>query len=175
MVRGVSSGGLTETSYIVLGMLEHLQPATAYDLKRFAQQSTSNFWSLPHTQLYTECARLVDGGLLSEQREEHGRRRRIYSVTARGRDALQAWRTETTSELYELRDVATLKLFFGADPAALAATQVRAHERRLAHYREQKAALAGAPQGWLLALDVGIGHEREFIRFWRGLAGGESG
>ena len=58
---------LTETSYIVLGLLEQGEPATPYDLKRFAQLSTSNFWSVPHTQLYTECARLAGEGLLDER------------------------------------------------------------------------------------------------------------
>jgi hypothetical protein len=28
------------------------------------------------------------------------------------------------------------------------------------------AANPDAPRGWLLALQSGIGHEREFIRFW---------
>ncbi len=172
-LRCVSSTRLTETSYIVLGLLEHLQPATAYDIKRFAQESTVNFWSLPHTQLYTECQRLVESGLLAEEREQDGRRRRIYSLTASGRDALASWRAEPTAQLYELRDVATLKLFFGADPVALAATQVQAHENRLKHYRELKASLADAPEGWRLALEVGIGHEREYIRFWSRLGAGE--
>jgi PadR family transcriptional regulator AphA len=60
----MSSPRLTETSYIVLGLLEKAQPATPYDLKQLAQVSTVNFWALPHTQLYTECARLTEQGLL---------------------------------------------------------------------------------------------------------------
>jgi hypothetical protein len=31
-----------------------------------------------------------------------------------------------------------------------------------------------APSGWRLALEVGIAHEREFIRFWSKLAGRRS-
>ena len=34
---------LTESSYIVLGLLERFEPATPYDLKRLAQVSTSHF------------------------------------------------------------------------------------------------------------------------------------
>src|ERR1700722_18055237 len=85
---------LTETSYIVLGLLEQGEPATPYDLKRIAQVSTNNFWTVPHTQLYTECARLAAEGLLDERREESGRRRRVYRLTAAGREALEAWRNE---------------------------------------------------------------------------------
>jgi DNA-binding PadR family transcriptional regulator len=157
---------LTETSYIVLGLVELAGQATPYDLKRVAQVSTSNFWSIPHTQLYTECARLASEGLLSERQEQTGRRRRIYQLTARGRELLGRWRDQPTSELYELRDAATLKLFFGGDPQALAASQVQAHKRQLEAYERLRESLEDAPRGQRLALECGIGHEREFIRFW---------
>lgn len=165
----MSSPRLTETSYIVLGLLEQAQPATPYDLKQLAQVSTVNFWALPHTQLYTECSRLAEEGLLSEEREETGRRRRIYRLTDTGRHALDDWRAEPARETYELRDAATLKLFFGADPPKLAAAQVEVHERRLLDCEKLLAGLGEAPHGWRLALECGIGHEREFIRFWSGL------
>jgi PadR family transcriptional regulator AphA len=166
----MSSLRLTETSYIVLGLLEKAQPATPYDLKQLAQMSTANFWSVPHTQLYTECARLAKEGLLSEQREQTGRRRRIYRLTDSGRQALERWRSEPARDIYELRDVATLKLFVGADPAKLAAAQVEVHEQRLQSCEALLANLADAPRGWRLTLECGIGHEREFIRFWSQLA-----
>src|SRR5580704_19547359 len=111
----MSSARLSETSYIVLGMLEQLEGATPYDLKRFAQVSTVNFWAVPHTQLYSECARLAKEGLLSEEREQTGRRRRIYSLTESGREALETWRSEPIGAWAEPRDLGYLKLFFGAD------------------------------------------------------------
>jgi PadR family transcriptional regulator, regulatory protein AphA len=168
----MSSPRLTEASYIVLGLLEQVAPATPYDLKQIAQLSTIHFWSVPHTQLYTECARLAEAGLLSEEREEGGRRRRIYTLTEPGREALDRWRGEPTAEIYELRDAATLKLFFGADPVALAERQAEAHRLQLASYEQLRAGIADGPEGWRLALDCGIGHEREFIRFWSQLAAG---
>jgi len=157
---------LSEASYIVLGLLELAGQATPYELKRVAQLTTSNFWSIPHTQLYTECARLARQGLLDERQEQTGRRRRIYRLTARGSELLARWRDQPTSELYELRDASTLKLFFGGDPAALAASQLEAHRRRLEAYERLHASLGDAPRGQRLALECGIGHEREFIRFW---------
>jgi DNA-binding PadR family transcriptional regulator len=166
----MSSTRLTETSYIVLGLLERIEPATPYDLKQFAAVSTVNFWTVPHTQIYAECGRLAIEGLLSERREESGRRRRIYRLTAEGRRALERWREDASGGLYELRDVATLKLFFGADPERLAVEQVDAHRGRLAEYEALLAGLEDAPEGWRLALQLGIGHEREFIRFWSSLA-----
>jgi DNA-binding PadR family transcriptional regulator len=162
----VSSPRLTETSYIVLGLLEQAQPATPYDLKQLAQVSTVHFWSVPHTQLYTECARLADEGLLSEEREQTGRRRRIYRLSDSGRAALDAWRAEPAADLYELRDVATLKLFFGADPAVLARAQLESHKARLERWEELGKDIPDGLEGWRLALECGLGHEREFIRFW---------
>jgi DNA-binding PadR family transcriptional regulator len=163
---GDSTPRLSETSYIVLGLLELAGQATPYDLKRVAQMSTSNFWSVPHTQLYTECARLAALGLLDERREQTGRRRRTYSLTDRGLRLLERWRNEPTADLYELRDAGTLKLFFGGDRGVLAASQLQAHQRRLELFERLHASIPDAPLGQRLALECGIGHEREFIRFW---------
>jgi len=162
---------LSQTSFVVLGLIEHAEPATPYDLKRLAALSTSNFWTVPHTQLYTECERLAGEGLLSETREQTGRRRRSYRLTRSGRQALARWRAEPAGELYELRDEGLLKLFFGADPVKLAQAQLEAHTARLASY-EALMAHAGdrMPEGQRLALDAGIAHERQFMRFWRRLA-----
>ena len=61
-----------------------MQPASPYDLKRAVAMGVRQFWSLPHTQLYSECARLAEAGLLLERREESGGRRRIYRLTKAG-------------------------------------------------------------------------------------------
>src|SRR5918995_908448 len=92
MVDSVSTPKLTETSYAVLGLLEFFEPATPYQLKQVAQVSVFHFWTIPHTQLYTECARLAEAGLLNEQREQTGRRRRLYRLSKAGRTALREWR-----------------------------------------------------------------------------------
>ncbi len=159
-----SAPNLTPTSYIVLGLVKNCQPATPYDLKKFAELSTSNFWTVPHTQLYSECARLAEAGLLDEQREETGRRRRIYRLTTAGQDALSAWLAKPAGQLTELRDLGTLKLFFGADPAELAAQQIPLHEAKKAEY-EMTAKLEMDP-GMRLALELGIKLETEYLRFW---------
>lgn len=167
---------LTPTSYVVLGLIEAMGEATAYDLKIAARQGVGNLWALPHTQLYSESARLAESGLLSERREEGGRRRRVYSLTAPGRDAIEAWRADTLAATgWELRDAGLLKLFFGADPRDLAGAQLEAHREQLAEYeRLREVAADGMPPGMLLALDAGIGHEREYLRFWRAVADGDT-
>ena len=168
---------LTPTSYIVLGLLDLAGEATPYELKRMVAAGVGNFWSLQHAQLYTETARLTAAGYLDEQREEKGRRRRRYRLNRRGREALRGWVATPTRELTELRDLALLKLFFGADPEALAAEQLSVHEAKLSEYEGLRDA-AGPGRlgsGPLLALESGIGHEREWVRFWRRLAGRSGG
>lgn len=171
----MSTPRMTETSYIVLGLLELAEPATPYDLKGLAQRSVFNFWSIPHTQIYTECQRLAETGLLDEQREDSGRRRRIYTLKPAGREALDAWRSEPTNRLYEVRDLGVLKLFFGADPKELAPAQVEAHRRKLDELEGMGGEFPEMPDGSRLALEMGIAHEREFIRFWSELGDGKRG
>ena len=156
---------LTDTSYAVLGLLDLFEPATPYQLKQFAQVSIFHFWTIPHTQLYTECARLAEAGLLEERREQGGRRRRVYRLSAAGRRALREWRADPQTDLYELRDPGLLKLFCGADPASLAKAQLSRHERRL-HTYEELLAQSDLSEGVRLSLESGIGHEREYVRFW---------
>jgi DNA-binding PadR family transcriptional regulator len=156
---------------VVLGLLERTGPGTPYDLKRAAALGVVNLWSVPHTQIYAEPARLAKAGYLDEEREEGGRRRKVYSLTPAGRQALEAWRSTPTAEFTELRDAGLLKLFFGAEPGPLAKVQLEAHERQLAAYEDlREHAPEETPRGMVLALEAGIGHEREWIRYWRRLA-----
>lgn len=166
---------LTPTSYIVLGLLAQADEATPYDLKALVAATVGNLWSLQHTQLYAEPDRLTKAGYLTERREDTGRRRKLYSITAAGRQALDGWLSAGPVDvLPELRDINLLKVFFGADPRAIAAAQVPAHEAKLREYEDLERALGeGDPaddDGQLTALRAGIGHEREWIRYWKELA-----
>lgn len=156
---------LTTPAFLVLGMVEQLGSPTPYALKAFAELSVSRFWTLPHTQIYAQCDRLVAAGYLSEEREPEGRRRRLLSITPEGRKALTAWRDEPAETPVELRSLATLKLFFGADPQRLAGQELAMHRAQLEEYLRFEQLDALLP-GQRLALEMGIGHEREFIRFW---------
>jgi PadR family transcriptional regulator AphA len=164
---------LTPTSYVVLGLIERIQPASPYDLKRAVAIGVGQFWSLPHTQLYSECSRLAEAGLLTERREQSGRRRRIYRLTKAGAQELDRWRAEPTGEMYELRDAGLLKLFFGADPRTLAPQQLETHREKVREYEAQleECRRIKAPDGVIHAIEAGIGHEREYLRFWKRLGG----
>jgi DNA-binding PadR family transcriptional regulator len=161
----MSSAPLTTTSYAVLGLVSYLGEATPYQLKQVAQISIFHFWSIPHTQLYTECARLSEAGFLVEQREETGRRRRIYRLSEAGSEALALWREDPATDMYELRDPGLVKLFCGGDPDSLAGVQLERHQQRLELYETLKEQ-EEMPEPMRLALDAGIGHEQEYVRFW---------
>jgi DNA-binding PadR family transcriptional regulator len=164
---------LTPTSFIVLGLLERSPGATPYELKQAVAASIGNFWSVPHSQLYAEPERLSVAGYLVREQEPTGLRRKRYALTDRGRAALTQWRAAPARALPELRDESLLKLFFDADPRALAARQRDAHAAKLAEYEAIAANDAGQPpRGPWLALEAGIGHEREWVRFWSEIADG---
>lgn len=164
---------LTPTSYIVLGLLADADQVTPYELKTIVAAGIGNFWSVRHTQLYAEPERLAKAGYLTETREPGGRRRKLYRMTDAGRDALRAWLAEAPShELPELRDIGLLKVYFGADPAPIAKVQLAAHRAKLTEYAGLEKALRDCDaDGPLRALRAGIGHEREWVRYWAELAG----
>ena len=166
----VSVPRLTAVSYMVLGLIENAGEATPYQLKQAAARSVGNFWSIQHAQLYTESERLAKAGLLDEERETGGRRRRTYRLTEAGRAALDAWRAAPAQDIGELRSPGLLQLFFGADPAPLARAQLEVHGAKLAEYEALYEQVGEwLPEGQRLALECGIEHERVWLRFWRGL------
>jgi PadR family transcriptional regulator, regulatory protein AphA len=160
---------LTPTSYIVLGLIHQAGEATPYALKQMAAATIGNFFSIPHSQIYAEPERLAGAGYLSVRREQGGRRRKHYSLTARGRKALAAWLESPTEEMYELRDPGLLKLAMGSDAKPLARAQLPAHEERLRRFQEILHVLeaSGATFEQRLVVESGVGHEREYVRFWK--------
>jgi DNA-binding PadR family transcriptional regulator len=162
---------LTSNSYLIFSLLENMGEATPYALERAV--ADWDFWSLHHAQIYTEPKRLAKAGFLSERQEAEGRRRRRYKLTEQGRGALQAWLANPTTEADELRDLAILKIFLGADPRLLAESQLPAARDRLTTLEESLDTFgAEAPQGFRLVLEGGVGLERVMVRFWERLAEG---
>ena len=166
---------LSPTSFIVLGLLGQA-PGTPYELKARVAATLADFWSVQHAQFYTETARLAEEGLLSERQESGGLRRKTYSITKAGEDALQVWLAGSVDELAQLRDLALLKIFFGADPTMIASAQLEAHRTKLAEYESlrKSARRAEVPEGMRLALRAGLLHERGFVKFWAAVIEGRA-
>src|SRR3712207_4480950 len=112
MVGSMSRPDLTPVSYVVLGLVARDGPSTPYALKVAVGRGIAQFWQFPHSQIYAETERLARLGLLAEERELTGRRRRSYRLTDEGRAALAAWLAEPTDEPPQLRSLGLLKLFF---------------------------------------------------------------
>ncbi|APZ50848.1 PadR family transcriptional regulator [Salipiger abyssi] len=172
---------LSPVSYVVLGVIRLRGPSTSYDLKRAVGRSIQYFWPFPHSQLYVEPNRLAEAGLLSCEQEAEGRRRRLYALTEAGKDALDRWLGSGTEQVFELRDMALMQLFFSADLRPdqlrdLAEGQVRFHRQRIATLEE----IAGntgefAGQNRMLPLDLGLRLARTYVDFWSDVAEERSG
>ncbi|MDQ3739110.1 MAG: PadR family transcriptional regulator [Actinomycetota bacterium] len=164
---------LTTTSFVVLGLVHHRRSATAYELKAFADDSIGYFWDFPRSQIYAESTRLVRLGLLDEDQEPSGRRRRMLSLTEPGAAALRAWVATPFDDVAEIRDRGLLQLFFASavvadDVVTLAEHQLRAHRRRLANY-ERIAAMFRPGDGddpTRVVLEAGLRYERMSVGFW---------
>jgi PadR family transcriptional regulator AphA len=169
---------LTTVSYVVLGLVSCAEPVTSYEMKRLVAVSIGNFWPFPHSQLYAEPARLAAAGLLDEDVERSGRKRRRYRMTAAGRAALREWLATPTSDPTEIRDHGLLKLFFGdqgsdGDLRALAAAQRQAHQARRDEYAALHAAIGSSVTPWSLAtLEMGLRFEQLAVDFWSEVAEG---
>ena len=175
----MSTDRLTPTSYLVLGLLAREGPSTPYALERHVRATLGNFWSFPHTLLYTEPARLAAIDLLTETRETDGRRRRMFSLTPRGSRALSEWLERPSMAPTELRDLGLLQLFFAdlTSPDArrrLAEGQLAIHRAKLAAYQEDER-LERRPRGvgertvehWRgETLPMGLLYEGAAVAFW---------
>ena len=144
MVNAAARGDtprLGPTSYLILGLLGLRGRSTPYQLKRAAGRSVTYFWPFPHTQFYAEPERLRRHGLLTVEDETRGRRRKTYTLTDDGRQALIDWLKSPPDTVFEMRDMAVLQLFFSefmstGDLRRMAARQVKLYDERLAMYDE---------------------------------------
>jgi DNA-binding PadR family transcriptional regulator len=176
----------TTLGYALLGLLAR-RALSGYDLARQMKRPVGYFWQARHSQIYPELARLEAQGLVAHTVvEQHDRPdKKVYAITAAGREALHAWVTSETDEP-PARDELVLRAFslwLADPPAALALFREheRRHEAQLAQYREIEARLGQDTAGVLppadtpefatyAALQRGIGYEQEYAAWCRWVA-----
>ncbi|MEV0369811.1 PadR family transcriptional regulator [Streptomyces sp. NPDC050636] len=165
--------------YVVLGLIARHGPMTPYELKARVEDDIQPFWPILHAQLYRIPPELAQAGLLREEAEAGGRRRRIFHLTDDGRTALERWVADPDTGEPETRDPAQLKLFFAdlgapADIVALATQQAAQHRKWLTHYQSLRAELEPAEDSRQSArarlLRLGVLHEQTYVDFWESLA-----
>lgn len=153
----------------ILGFLD-LEPTTGYSLRQRFDGSVASFWTVTQSQIYRELHALEAEGLVDVQREpgEGKPDRKIYSPTAAGRAALQAWLREPLDPV-QLRHPLLLKFVFASEVEpeqldALLAGYAEAVARTQAEYRARRSAveifsLARSEREaeiWKLSIDHGL-------------------
>ena len=104
-----------KTIYAVLGSLT-IRPMSAYDMKQFMKVSTNHFWAESDGQLYPTLKKCLANQLvtcLEEGAANHGIRK-VYSITAHGRQTLKQWLESHTAQAVR-RNEHLLKLFYGGN------------------------------------------------------------
>src|SRR4029450_10505079 len=127
--------------YVVLGLIARDGPSTPYALKAAVGRGIAHFWQFPHSQIYAETERLAGLGLLAEEREHTGRRRRSYRITPEARPPPPPGPPDPAAEPPQLRSLGLLKLFFAqhagpGDIAELAKVQADLHRQSVDYTRE---------------------------------------
>ena len=146
----------------ILGFLA-LEPASGYTLKQRFDGSVQSFWTATQSQIYRELHALAEEGAVEATREpgEGKPDRKIYSLTARGRDALAAWLAEPLDPLV-LRHPLLLRFVFAAElkPAEL--------DGLLERYAEGVAAMRRDYEGRLESEEIlGLARSRRERSLWR--------
>jgi PadR family transcriptional regulator, regulatory protein AphA len=102
-----------KSKYAVMGVLS-ICPRSGYDIKKFMECSTSNFWNESYGQIYPILKQLVEEGLAVRhvEKQEGKPEKYIYTLTEQGKEGLRDWLSESVESGVE-RNELLLKLFFG--------------------------------------------------------------
>jgi PadR family transcriptional regulator, regulatory protein AphA len=104
----------SKTQYAILGMLS-LGPKSGYDIRREIQGSLAHFWGESDGQLYPVLRALEAVGDIKSETQSVGKReKKIYEMTASGKQTLETWLYQAV-DTHVVRNELLLKLFFGAN------------------------------------------------------------
>jgi len=129
--------------FALLGFLNY-GPMTGYQLKKYMDGSTANFWNAKLSQIYPALKLLEREGWIrsSIQTQKERPDKRVYTITAEGKNNLHKWLTEPPIDLNQRKDAFLLKLFFAAQAdkeatLALLHLQKNLHQRQADFYRNE--------------------------------------
>jgi DNA-binding PadR family transcriptional regulator len=152
------------------------QPLTGYDLAKSFDTSIGFFWHADHQQIYRELRRLRERALVRDEPIPQAGRpdKRLYSITAAGRERLIEWSQETNPPP-PVKDDMMVKLYGLADVDVDAVAEqivgrLAGHRERLALYeRIERSAFADLDShdphavGRYLGLQLGLAYERAWL------------
>ncbi|MBK6422632.1 MAG: PadR family transcriptional regulator [Gemmatimonadetes bacterium] len=154
-----------KTRFLVLGLMSQ-GPRTGYDVAVALREANAFFWHETFSSIYPMLAQLEHEGLIRAKPERRtARKRRSYTITARGRAALRLWLAEPP-EPDVVRNELLLKLSFGdaTDPAVLAGHvryYLKRQEAAMTRLDEADSRVAKTPASkeqlllWRLTVDLG--------------------
>jgi len=154
---------------------------TGYDIKTAFTTEIGEFWQAKHSQIYPELSKLTNKGWIGFETEIVGKKleKKVYSLTAEGRNALLTWLKEPLTELPTNKDEFVLKLYFikRIDDERLPVMiqqQIDLHQKKLAHLEERKLAVFPEKRikenyGHYLILMHAIHREEEYLSWLESL------
>lgn len=153
-------------------------PLTGYDLAKTFSQSIGFFWRADHQQIYRVLRQLKERGLVTDELvvQEGRPNKKVYSITAQGRERLTEWSRET-HEVASVKDDLLVKLY-GLEHVDVTAVRAQVAERleqhrsRLALYERIEAEgyervdpRDPGATGRLLGLALGLAYERSWVQW----------
>ena len=106
---------ISELEGVVLGIVQSLQPCTAYAVRKRIVSSPSTHWSASGGSIYPLMARLEGAGLVRARADRgDGRQRRLFTLTTKGGRSLRKWILEagTTDVAANVSDALRARAFF---------------------------------------------------------------
>lgn len=125
--------------HVILTVL-HEGPATGYEIGKAFDDVMGYFWNASHQQVYHDLGRLTEAGLVrfTEVSQDHRPDKKVYELTAEGRDALRRW-VEAPMKPPRTQDELLVRLLAGERVRSqgleeLVAGQRTLHEEKLRTY-----------------------------------------
>ena len=153
-------------------------PSSGYDLAKVFSGTVGHVWGASHSVIYPELVAMEAEGLVAVAKV--GKRgRKPYTVTRKGRAALESWLQSAPRRETPRHDAVLRTFFLGLlepdEAAEFIDVELRYHRNKLAVFRaefarygEPVARGVGDPEWWTggLTLELGIRNERMMIRWY---------
>lgn len=122
---------INKSRYAILGML-YDKDYTGYEIKKYMQESTANFWQESDASLYPMLKKLEADGMVTSKNSFRGKTERmVYHITQSGKEEFIYWMSKDV-ERGTRRDEFLLKLFFGAHvPQEIIVKHLKAQHKRM--------------------------------------------
>lgn len=134
-------------------------PRYGYDLKRQIDGEFAPFWQIDYAQLYRSLAKLTQQGdvRVRAQNGSAGPDRKLYALTAKGKQALAEWLSRPAGDRSEFLVKLRLAEFAGISSAPLVEAQRREWDKTKTDWQQaRRAALQSGNAARLLLADAGL-------------------